>query len=94
MSNFDAGTDKSTHNLQREASEKAEAEAAKRVLAGQIARAMEQQGLSKSALARRMRTSRSAVDRLLDPDHPSVTLLTLGRAACVLGKHLRAEFVD
>ena len=94
MSSFDAGSDKSAHHLQKEVTEKAEAEAAKRVLAGQIARAMEQQGLSKSALARRMRTSRSAVDRLLDPDHPSVTLLTLGRAACVLGKHLRAELVD
>jgi predicted XRE-type DNA-binding protein len=47
--------------------EEAEAVATKRVLAFQIAQAMKEQNLSKAAMARRMRTSRSAVDRLLDP---------------------------
>ncbi len=54
---------------------------------------MEEQNLSKSALARQMNTSRSALDRLLDPTNPSVTLQTLERAALVLGKRLRVELV-
>ncbi len=72
----------------------AEAVAAKRVLAFQIASAMEERQLSKTAMARRMRTSRSSLDRLLDPEAPSVTLLTLERAARVLGKRVRIEMVD
>ena len=71
-----------------------DAGAMKRVLAWQIAEAMKQHRLTKSAMAREMRTSRSAVDRLLDPDKPSVTLQTLERAAKVLGKRLRIELVD
>jgi len=74
--------------------EAAEAVAAKRVLADQIARAMREQSLSKTAMARRMRTSRSSLDRLLDPQVPSVTLLTIEKAAHVLGKRLRIEIVD
>jgi hypothetical protein len=69
----------------------AEAVAAKRVLAYQIVEAMQEQGLTKTAMAREMRTSRSALDRLLDPTVPSVTLATLERAARVLGKRLRVE---
>ena len=71
-----------------------EAVAAKRVLAFQISEAMREQELSKSAMARRMGTSRSSLDRLLDPDVPSVTLLTLEKAARVLGKRVRIEMVD
>ncbi len=69
----------------------AEAVAAKRVLAFQIAAAMKERRLSKAAMARAMRTSRAALDRLLDPETPSVTLLTLERAARALGKDLRVE---
>ena len=54
---------------------------------------MKKRRLSKAALAKRMRTSRSALDRLLDPDNASVTLATLGRAAAALGKRLRIEMV-
>jgi DNA-binding Xre family transcriptional regulator len=68
---------------------KAQALAAKRVIAWQIAEEMKKQGLSKTEMARRMGTSRAALDRLLDPDHPSVTLLTLERAALAVGKTLR-----
>lgn len=71
----------------------AEGAATKRVLAFQIARAMEEQSLSKAAMARRMQTSRSALDRLLDPKVPSVTLLTLERAAQALGQRLEVRFV-
>jgi DNA-binding Xre family transcriptional regulator len=70
----------------------AEAVAIKRVVAFQIAAMMEKQRLSKSEMARRMKTSRTALDRLLDPKNASVTLQTLERAAQALGKRLRIEF--
>jgi DNA-binding Xre family transcriptional regulator len=70
----------------------AEAVAIKRVVAFQIVQMMKKQQLTKSAMARRMNTSRSALDRLLDPENDSVTLQTLERAAQALGKRLRVEF--
>lgn len=70
----------------------AEAVAIKRVVAFQVAQMMKKQRLSKTDMARRMKTSRSALDRLLDPDNGSVTLQTLERAAQALGKRLRVEF--
>jgi predicted XRE-type DNA-binding protein len=71
--------------------DEAEAVATKRVLAWEIARSMREQGLSKAEMARAMRTSRSALDRLLDPEVPSVTLLTVERAARALGRKLVVE---
>lgn len=68
-----------------------EATAAKRVIAFQIEQEMVRKNLSKSSLAKRMGTSRSALDRLLDPHHPSVTLRTLETAAVALGKRLKVE---
>jgi len=72
----------------------AEAVAIKRVLAYQIERAMKEKGLTKAALAKLMSTSRAQLDRLLDPENPSVTLQTLGRAAHVLGKRLLVGMED
>ena len=69
----------------------AEAVAAKRVIAFQIAQEMERANISQSELARRMKTSRSAVERLLDPANPSVTLSTLERAASAVGKRLKVQ---
>ena len=69
-----------------------EAVAIKRVIAFQIRRFMDEEGISKSEMARRMRTSRASLDRLLDPENNSVTLQTLERAAEALGKRLRIEF--
>jgi antitoxin HicB len=69
----------------------AEAVAAKRVIAFQIAQEMERAHITQSELARRMATSRSAVERLLDPTNPSVTLSTLERAATAIGKRLRIQ---
>ena len=66
------------------------AAAVKRVLARQVEQAMKDRGLTKSAMARAMHTSRPALDRLLDPANPSVTLDTLQRAAAV-GRKLRLE---
>jgi hypothetical protein len=67
--------------------------AIKGVLAWQIEQAMRAQQLTKTAMARRMQTSRAQLDRLLDPENSSVTLHTLHRAAAVLGKRLRMELV-
>ena len=74
--------------------EDAEAVASKRVLAFLISRAMEQQNLTKAALARRMGTSRSSLDRLLDPSVPSVTLSTIEKAARALGKEVQLDLVE
>ena len=57
--------------------EEAEAIAVKRVLAYQIGELMKSQNLSKAEMARRMKTSRAALDRLLDPENRSVTLNTM-----------------
>jgi antitoxin HicB len=70
-----------------------EAVALKRVIAFQLEQEMTRFGLSKTELAHRMHTSRSAVDRLLDPENHSVTLRTLERAAGVLGKRLKLELI-
>ena len=68
-----------------------QAAAIKRVIAYQIAQEMKRRKLTKSKMAGRMRTSRAALERLLDPANPSVTLYTLGRAASALGMKLRVE---
>jgi antitoxin HicB len=71
--------------------ETAEATAAKRVIAFQIAQEMRRSRLTKSEMASRMKTSRPAVERLLDPANRSVTLSTLERAASAVGKRLKVE---
>lgn len=69
----------------------AEAAAVKRVVAYQIEEMMEKKDLSKSELARKMHTSRSALDRLLDPNNISITLQTLEKAAVALDKKLEIK---
>ncbi len=71
--------------------EEADAVATKRVIAYQIAQEMEKGNISQSELARRMNTSRSSVERLLDPANLSVTLVTLERAASAVGKRLKVQ---
>lgn len=71
----------------------AEAVAIKRVIAYQISPLMNEQSLSKAEMARRMKTSRASVDRLLDPDNDSATLSTLEKAAFALGKRLDVALV-
>jgi len=71
-----------------------EALAAKRVLAWQIAQAMAEKNMTKKAMAEAMNTSRSSLDRLLDPDNLSITLSTMERAAEVIGKRLRILLVE
>jgi len=67
----------------------AKAIAIKRVIAYQISQLMDDQNLSKTEMARRMKTSRAAVGRLLDPHNESATLITLEKAASALGKQLQ-----
>lgn len=72
--------------------EAATAVAIKRVIAWQITEAMKARGLTKKAMAERMHTSRSHLDRLLDENDTGLTLDTLSRAAQVLGYRVKVEF--
>ncbi len=69
----------------------ATAHAIKRVLAWQIEQSMKAQGITKAEMARRMHTSRTQLDRLLDPDNDKVQLDTVQRAAVAIGRTLRLE---
>lgn len=65
----------------------------KRVVAWQLERAMKQQNLTRTEMARRMSTSRVQLNRLLDPENDGVTLDTLSRGASAIGRRLRLELV-
>mgnify|MGYP001607488821 FL=1 len=71
--------------------EQVQAVAIKRVIAYQIAEEMKKKNLTKTEMANRMKTSRAALERLLDPDNASITLFTLERAASALGKKLTVQ---
>jgi len=65
--------------------------AIKKVLAYKLGEAMEQKNVSKAAMATRMETSRSQLDRLLDPENESVTLHTMKKAAEAVGMKLELQ---
>ncbi|MCL2716111.1 MAG: helix-turn-helix domain-containing protein [Alphaproteobacteria bacterium] len=67
--------------------------AAKRVIAWQLRQIMEEQNISRVAMAEQLQTSRSQMNRLLDPENDAVTLATLTRAAQAVGRTLRLELV-
>ena len=67
--------------------------AIKSVLAWQVEQYMNQNGLTKTAMARRMKTSRAALDRLLDPENESITLKTLQNAAQAVGARVELNLV-
>lgn len=69
------------------------AAAVKKVLAWQIEEEMKAQSLTKTAMAKRMHTSRAALNRLLDESDTSLTLTTLACAATALGKTFKIELV-
>lgn len=71
-----------------------EATALKRAVTFQISELMRKHNLSKTGNGKRMKTSRSSIDRLLDPQNESVTLQTLERAALALGKRLQINFIS
>lgn len=72
--------------------EDATAVALKRVIAWQIAEEMKAQQITKTELAKRMNTSRAALNRLLDDADPSLTLTTLASAAAALGRKVNIQF--
>lgn len=67
--------------------------AVKRVLAWQLAQTMKEKQMSKNQMARAMDTSRSQLDRILDPNNENIQLNTIIKAAQVLGRQLRIELV-
>jgi len=73
--------------------EEVEERALKQAIALQVAGLLKQKALTKSEMAVRMKTSRAAVDRLLDSSNPSITLTTLGKAARALGRKVKIELV-
>jgi antitoxin HicB len=73
--------------------EESRATALKEALAWQVQNAMKRKKINKVEMARRMKTSRAALDRLLDPSYSSVTLQTLCKAARAVGRDLRIELV-
>ena len=73
--------------------EAVEARAIKRALALQLGRLAQEQSLSKSEMAARMKTSRAALDRLLDGSNTSLTLTSLSKAARALGRKVKIELV-
>ena len=67
--------------------------ALKRVVALQLQQILEQEQVTKTQLAIRMKTSRASLDRLLDPLNPSLTVASLGKAAAALGRRVELRFV-
>jgi len=74
--------------------EETEALAIKRVIAWQLEQAMKEKHITKYAMAKRLHTSRSQVDRLLHPDNIGVTISTLSKAAKAVGKRIALKVVD
>jgi predicted DNA-binding protein (UPF0251 family) len=70
-----------------------EARALKQAMSLQISRLLDEKSVTKAEMAARMKTSRAAVDRLLDASNSSVTLNTLGKAARALGRKIKIELV-
>lgn len=74
--------------------EEVEERAMKKVLALQLEKLLQQNELTKAEMAARMKTSRAAVDRLLDASNPSLTLSTLVKAARAVGRKIKIELVS
>jgi len=72
--------------------EEAQVQAVKEVVAWQLAESMRTNGISKSRMAALLKTSRTQVDRLLDP-HNDVTLSSLQRAAAIVGRRVTIQLV-
>ena len=71
--------------------EEIEAAAIKRVIALELQLELDRKQMTKTELARRLDTSRSQLDRILDPSNESITLNTLMKAAALLGKRLHVS---
>lgn len=73
--------------------EEVTSKAIKEVIAWQLAEVMKAQAITKTEMARRMKTSRFQLDRVLDPANAGVSLDTLSRAATAIGRKVRLELV-
>ena len=93
MKNNSIGSSFNDFLAEERLSEEVEAGAIKKMIACQLQEAIKKEHLTKTMLAARLETSRAAINRLLDPNNDSITLLTLQKAASVLGKKLRFELV-
>ena len=67
--------------------------ALKRLVAHELQRILTEERITKTQLAARMKTSRAALDRILDPANPSLTVASLGRAAAALGRKVELRLV-
>lgn len=74
--------------------EQVQLNALKKTLAQQIKTMMDEQGIRKTEMATRMKTSRSALERLLNEQAYNVTIATISKAAAVLGKRIELSLVD
>jgi len=93
MKNKAIGSSFNDFLVEENISDEVEAGAIKKIIAYQLLEAIKKEQLTRTALAAQLSTSRAAVNRLLDPDNESITLLTLKKAANVLGKKLRFELI-
>ncbi|GAB0075394.1 XRE family transcriptional regulator [Pseudomonas syringae] len=93
MMNQHIGSDFDDFLAEQGFAEEVSAAALKRVISWQIAEVMKQQKVTKKALAERMHTSRTAVDRALDQNDPGMTLATLASAARALGQRVEVRLV-
>ena len=67
--------------------------ALKRLVAHELQRILDHEHITKTQLAARMKTSRAALDRILDPSNPSLTVASLGKTAAALGRKVELRFV-
>ena len=94
MSNQYIGSDFDEFLREEGIFEEVEAAAIKKVLACMIEQTKAETHITKSEMARRMGTSRTQLDRLLDPTNPSVTLSTIAKAAKAIGKKISIRFEE
>ena len=92
MTNKFSGSDFDDFLAEEGILEEVSARALKRLIAMQLAEIMAESQISKSRLAELLSTSRSQVDRLLDPENTAVTLESLDKLARAVGRQLRVEF--
>ena len=93
-SNVHPGSDFSEFLAKEHLLPEVEVLALKRVVALQLQQVLEQERVSKTELAARMKTSRAALDRILDPANPSLTVASLGKAAAALGRKVEFRLVS
>ena len=91
MKNKNIGSDFDDFLIHEGMLEEVTAVAVKRVIAWQIEQEMLAQKMTKTAMAKKMRTSRASLNRLLDENDTSLTLTTLAGAAAALGRRIKLE---